>query len=167
MLAKILRMTGVVQDPNKIDLRFFRTMTLSDTPDGYGTASDGETRHLLFYDGKFIHESITFKDHGSTEGRRSYGDTTGFYHQMFGISQRYIQILHFARRKIGVGLETVSSSLYLSEVDFEILQNHPQYINLLREFREAGWQVELVIDNDAETAFGEKKYLITVTKIEE
>lgn len=138
------------KDPNTIDLRYFRTMVLSDSWDGVITCSDGWTRTILFYNGREVHCHSVLKSYGSTEIRHKEGDDDGFYQMMNNIARQYFIVVRKAREAIGVDPKNpkIPDHILLGAEEFKILTNHPQYKEMQMNFLTTGHKVWLEKSRD-------------------
>jgi hypothetical protein len=150
-----------VNDPNEIDLRFFRSITLADTYDGKGSAHSGWERNILLYNGETVWEAQVFRISGSAESRVRLGDEDRFYRRMNMVANAYLAIVYSIRKALDLDGYDVAPHFYLEDNLFKILSEHPQYKKMLRECECKSSRVTLVIAKDASNS---GQYLIQVTK---
>lgn len=146
--------TKTVIDPNTYDLRYFRSMTLSDSWDGKTTSSDGWTHTFIFYNGEEVLWSSVLKYEGQTESRRTKGDK--FFYSMLHASRMYISILEDVREQYFRHHHAEKSlSWWSKSPEMHILLAHPQYAEMVENFG--------VVRNSIMRE-GEEYYTFTATK---
>lgn len=130
------------QDPNCVDLRFFRKISLSDSYNGIAPPENGGAHAELILYGRHL-VSLNVSNPGIPGHAREEGHA--FMKRMYRISKIWNDILLYARWRRGfdkefyakhseVNLEAYEFVL-MTEAEHAILGNHPQFFDLMEEYK--------------------------------
>ena len=138
-VLKKVKFEAVEEQPENIDLRFLRRIFLSDTYNGEDAPTDGIRYEAIIYGNQIVCDWS--KRYHDCYGMGSKGEGAGVYFTMYEVSQVYLRILRIARCKYfreelpAVDNEGRAADLiYISKEILEILQKHPQFKEMIRDF---------------------------------
>jgi hypothetical protein len=119
--------------PEDVDLRFLRRIRLSDTFDGDSDPVDGLDYAAILYGKQVVWEKYSEYDYGSCIGRTKNGSE--MYRGLYFAAQLYLRIQAighalYLREK----LRKDEDLLYVNLDDFEVLKNHPQFLEMVQDF---------------------------------
>lgn len=132
--SEIIDLRSLKKRLDRIDLRFFRTLYLSDTYDGKHAPAEGYQYRAVLYGNRVVWDLLKYYQDGMKMGRRERGSV--FYFRMSRISDAFLKIAESARRQFfrerprkGLSVEERKNAnlVYISDDDLKILREHPQY----------------------------------------
>lgn len=132
---------GLPSKPEEIDLRFLFMISFGDTYNGSNNPSDGTAYTAVLYGNQIAWDNNKWYWHGSREQGNRSGDE--LYRRMYHASQLYMKIMEigralFFRDKLKKGVDT----LFVSADDLVLLEDHPQWKEMLEDF---GLRLEPVV----------------------
>jgi hypothetical protein len=120
-------------DPNQVDLRFLRVISMGDTYDGDDSPFDGVAYRAVLYGNQIAWEQYADYVMGSCEQRSEKGNK--FYRSLYHASMLYLKIQEVARELYFRKKPKKSEdTFYMSTSDLEVLKEHPQYKDMVRDF---------------------------------
>lgn len=130
----------VKEKPEDLDLRFFRSIFLSDTYDGRGPCGNGLQYSAVLYGNRIVWEG--YKQHDNCSGGPEWEAGSYLYYKMHKVSEIYQELLTVGGRKyyrekppkMSRERRGFCGIFFINAETFALLRSHPQFQELVHTF---------------------------------
>ena len=124
---------GLPTKLEEVDLRFLNKISMGDTFDGEDTPYDGVAYTAILYGNQIAYEVYADYHMGSCEQRVKSGNK--LYYNLYFASQLFLKVQAIGRHLFFRGeLKEGADTFYVNQGDVEVLQKHPQWKEMVRDF---------------------------------